>query len=427
MAAKRKFSATSILVPTLRVGTALRTLCVPCRRSTSVTRLGRGAAVGAFATRSVGTRRFCALLVLLIASGGFAWNDEVDPAALAERRKAIEQMTPAEKEDLRRRQKQFSELPLAEQERLRKLHRELEKDPDGKALQAVMGRYHEWCKQVSRLQRDDLLMLTPEKRIAKIQELLADENANKKTRDEYRLPSEDLEAIVAWLEEHLNSRLAALPEDTRVKFLSLAPGQRRASIGGMLRQRPPGSPRLFEPTAEEIENLRQRLSTESQAKLARRESHEAKRELLLDWWNGWIAQAVRDAQRKYFDSLLAEVPNLDQELVKFFEGLPVKERNSLLERPGESWQSLRTMYVHKQMADKLPPFMRVPENFGGGPRRPFEGLPRRSGDSRPGDARQGDGRPGDGRTGEARPSEGRANEGLPPLPGPRQAPRADQR
>jgi hypothetical protein len=176
--------------------------------------------------------------------------------------------------------------------------------------------------------------------------------------------------------------LEALPEAAPARqYLLLTAPQRRGAMREVLRlTSQPGSFRRPELTPESIEELKKRLSPEAQARLARREAEGGKPEQLIDWW---IWQAARDAQRKYFDSLLADIP--DQELAQFFETLPIKERNDLLDKWSEYGQAaLKIKYLQKHLADKLPPILRNAEVGGGGFRRPpFEGS------SRPGDGRRG--------------------------------------
>ena len=72
---------------------------------------------------------------------------------LAERRAAVEAMTPAEKEQLLRHEQEFLAMAPDRQERLRTLHREIEAHPDSAQLRAVMERYTQWVAKLEPEQR----------------------------------------------------------------------------------------------------------------------------------------------------------------------------------------------------------------------------------------------------------------------------------
>jgi len=94
---------------------------------------------------------------------------------LSQRRERIGQMTPAEKEELRRKQQRFIALDPARQTQLRELHTALAADPKTDDLQAVMRRYHAWLKTLTATQRAELRNLGPDpkKRIAQVRQLMA--------------------------------------------------------------------------------------------------------------------------------------------------------------------------------------------------------------------------------------------------------------
>ena len=294
---------------------------------------------------------------VLSTSAGFGGLDDGSSSLLPQRHRQIEQMSPAEKELLLSRQKQFAELPPAEQERLRKLHGELQKRPDCQTLQGVLARYHQWFSQLSPLQRTELLAMTPEARVAKIQELRAKEEAERRKREEYQLSPQDLDAIVAWLDGEMKAKLAAAPG---AQYLQLTPDQRRGALYLLFRQGTQGGPmRRPELSIDDLASLRERLSPEAQKKLDSRQSPEQKRDLLMGW-NGWVWLALRESQRRYFDNLLAEdKDDLEQKLVQMFESLPIEDRSLLMEQSSESrQQTLKILYLQKHMSHKLAPPLR---------------------------------------------------------------------
>ncbi|MHC4404603.1 MAG: hypothetical protein ACYTG0_33535, partial [Planctomycetota bacterium] len=110
------------------------------------------------------------------AAAGLSWAGET----LEERRARIEQMTSAEKEELRRRLERFDDLSEKEKNRLRQLHEAIESHARSEELRAVMHRYYEWIKTISPAEREELRRLSPEERIKGIIDARQKQEARRK-------------------------------------------------------------------------------------------------------------------------------------------------------------------------------------------------------------------------------------------------------
>lgn len=285
------------------------------------------------------------------------------PTSLADRRMLVEHMTAAEKEELQEKQQRFSAFLKAEQGRLRRLHDELQMDAEAPQLRGAMSAYYEWFLKLSPPQRASLASADTSARVEKVKSLRAEEV--RRTAD--RAEPEDLETIAAWLESHIYERM--LP-DRKAATDALEAGDRRGAImlWAMLSPRLPGSPpRQPELNATTIAELREKLSPAGKAKLDALDSEEAQRRVLIgrEGWDGWTSQAMRDSVRRYFEALIADVP--EEDLVAFFEQLPEKDRDELQKMSSDyKDHRLRLMYVLAHRKERLPDHVRgmKPEMFG---------------------------------------------------------------
>src|SRR5262245_56059345 len=139
----------------------------------------------------------------------------------AESAAKIESQTSEQKAELLRKKERFDKLSEVEKARLRDLHAQLAASPDWPELQTLMGRYCNWLKGLNPRERDEMLSLPVEKRIARIKEIVIRQEAHRFTDYiTYHLPKPDQAAIYKWLEEfvgkHEQEILACLsPEDRR--------------------------------------------------------------------------------------------------------------------------------------------------------------------------------------------------------------------
>lgn len=283
-----------------------------------------------------------------------------EPTTLADRRMLVEHLAPAEKLELREKQERFAALPLDEQQRLRSLHEQLQKDPQASQLRGEMLAYSDWLLKLNPSQRANLASAEMSARVEKIKSLRAEEI--RRTAD--RADSTDLEAIAAWLQPQIYERMS--PE-RKAAIDELRPGDRRGAIMlWAMAPRPSGSPpRQPDSSPETLVDLRNHLPAATKAKLDALESDEKRRKVLTDAWGGWISQAMRDSVRKYFEALLADVP--DDELVSYFEQLSDMQKEDLQKLSTDYRDHrLRLMYVLERRQDRLPEHARnlKPEMLG---------------------------------------------------------------
>lgn len=283
-----------------------------------------------------------------------------EPTTLADRRTLVEHMTPAEKLAIQEKQQRFAALPADEQDRLRRLHEELQKDAQAAQLRGTMSVYSEWLLKLSPSQRANLASAETTARVEKVKTLRADEV--RRTAD--RADPADLEAVAAWVEAQVYQRMS--PE-RKASIDELRPEDRRGAImlWAMSPRQPNSPPRQPESSPQMISDLRNHLPPATKAKLDALESDDKRRKVLTDNWNGWIPQAMRDSVRKYFEALLADVP--EEELVSYFEQLPEQDKESLQKLPTEFRDHrLRLMYVLEHRKERLPEHARnmKPEMLG---------------------------------------------------------------
>ena len=344
------------------------------------------------------------LMLVAVLSGGtsssVAWADD-DDDILGTRRQHIEQMTEAEKEQLRRRQEQFLALKPEEQQRLRDLHHRLHEHPKAHDLQDVMQRYYHWLSFLPPYQREELLDLPPEERIKKIRQLL---DAQRRMRDKYPNPK-DIEGLLRWMQRYVERNeerlLQAIPAPHRERIAKEDPASRqRILLWGLWLRSHKGRP-SFRLTETDRKELLDAISEETRRRLADRPADEQDRLLLI-----WMRNALRgpwSGREKH-----PMPPSEQEQLDDFVEHqLKPEEQDRLLSLPPDEMQRelLRLFYSHLRLPGGPDREMERPSDWPQGPPGgPGAGFP---GAGFPGAGGRGEGRrfgpPEDDRPNDAQP------------------------
>ena len=262
--------------------------------------------------------------------------------SVAESERKLQAMPPARKDELRSKQEFFAQLTPAERDRLRRLHEQLSSAGDGEQLTQLMLRYSEWLKSLSLELRAELADLPPDQRIPAIKKIL-EQQERQRFQDLVikPLPKEDYDAILDWfnalLQRNTDSLLAKLePEertrlqqisDPRWRWLEAVRLQRPQSGGD---NRKPGE--LVPLSADDIQQLSSRLSGETRKTLDEAPDEDAKR---FTVWN-WVHAATMSKMKPRIssDELQRFLAELDPKMRDYLENLP---RDRMLEE-------LRRMY-----------------------------------------------------------------------------------
>jgi len=277
--------------------------------------------------------------------GGVAGGDEV----LDARRRQIETMTPAEKQQLLRLVERFGRLDTAEQQRLRRLHEQLDRDRDSARLRRVMQGYHEWLQTLSPLVRAELRGLEPAERIKRIKRMRAEEAKT------VRPNLEDIEGVRRWMEQYVRKQgfrlLAALGEQRRQEILRLPEATRRRMVVWEIWQRwQSGKSGIWPPLGQgDLDALLGQLSQTTRKRLGSKTPAEQRRII-----GGWIRHARQHFASRHFTGPLPPVN--EKELSLFFEKkLTDQQRDRLLSLPGAEMQrALHKMYLERNKAVKSP-------------------------------------------------------------------------
>jgi hypothetical protein len=319
------------------------------------------------------------VLAWMLAAGVSACAEE----SLAERRERIENLSPAQKQELLDDQEKFLKLDRKEQDRLTGLSRELEKDPQGPELRRVMQRYYDWLKTLPPYQRAQLRELPPEQRVKRVQALLDDQSrkagrggvwgevARRESRagdlpgvakrSPRRPDPADMEGLFAWMDDftkrHANQVLEKLPtkdqqERVRQELKRVTDPVRRQELIGwiwlwwLLDNR--GKPLSF--GDRELADLRSKLSPATREKLESRPPAEQ--------WRA-ISGLFTSFMLRQYSARHAGVPiesATEKELANFFEHeLTPQQREFLTNLSGdEMQQALWRMYLRWKLG-QLPP------------------------------------------------------------------------
>ena len=248
----------------------------------------------------------------------------------AEFRQKLQSMPPAQKDELRSKQDFFAQLTPAERDRLRRLHERLSAAEDGEQLTQLMLRYSEWLKSLPLERRAELADLPPDQRIPAIKKLL-EQQERQRFQDlvAKALPKEDYDAILDWfsavLQRNAESLLAELKPEDRARLEQISDPRRRWFEAVRLQRQQPGGAN-FKPfelvplSAEDIQQLSGRLSGETRKTLDEAPDADVKR---FTVWN-WIHAATMSKMmpRISSDELQRFLGELNPEMRGYLENLP---------------------------------------------------------------------------------------------------------
>ena len=251
------------------------------------------------------------------------------PESLQERRERVAAMTPQQKAELHAKQELFGRLEPKERDRIRKLHREIEADPNGERLKAVMLAYRRLMDAVPAVERASLADMPHDDRLKEISGIVA------KRREEelYRsireaLTDKDRERIKAWLEETFRS----LEESDRKFSEKVAPhlspwarhspfpdARKTDVVRVLLEQSQPSLPRISEERLESLFNL----SPKAKEIASRADTPEARRSLALTLIRtSFFYHRLGDDELRQFER---QITATDNELKNQLDGLAYRE------------------------------------------------------------------------------------------------------
>jgi hypothetical protein len=182
-------------------------------------------------------------LVLAAALSMLPASSQADDSA-AQNAERIKQMSPDQKDDLRRKKLRFDELSADEKQRLRDLHASITSDPNAGDLSDTVTRYARWLSSLEATERSTLLDIKdPEQRIARIKELMQQQEERRFRQYFSNLPEDDRKTIYKWLSEfvakHADEIRERLPPPAKQRIAD-APddeARRRELFGSWLRSR----------------------------------------------------------------------------------------------------------------------------------------------------------------------------------------------
>lgn len=297
---------------------------------------------------------------------------------------------------LQRLNEQFANLPKAEQNRLRQLHRELWESEHGSRLYGVLERYRDWLATLSAGQRDDVLSLPIEERVAAIERIKNQQHAERFANQAQGLVPSDTATVGRWLRDyvvaHEQDFLKLLSPDMRKRITDSKNPQRRTRSLMILVGKNQLMKQVSPPRPEEFDELIQRLSPTAKKRLESATDGQARIEIVHNWMEASLNSRVRffKISAEMLDKFYTKELNPDQQ--ERLDRLPATEMQSELRRmfidsrmkrmmdqggPGhEGRERGRGGPPHMRDDGQPPPFGRPPD----GPRR----RPERRSERRPG-------------------------------------------
>jgi len=184
----------------------------------------------------------------------------------------LHEMTADQKEDLRRKKYRFDELQPDEKQKLRDLHQSITTDPNAKELGETVTRYNRWLASLDPTEKSLLLDIKdPSERIARIKELMQQQEERRFRLYSENLPDEDRKAVYKWLTEFVEAHTSEIREKLPVNIRQRIDDarddevKRRELFGSWQRWRRESG--LPFPVADDYSQLLSKLSAETQKQI----------------------------------------------------------------------------------------------------------------------------------------------------------------
>lgn len=261
-------------------------------------------------------------------------------------RARIQQMKPAQVEELRRKQLRFARLQPEARGRLTALHAAIKKHSGQQDLRQILDRYSQWLRSLPAGKRAELLALPRTERLAKIKSIISEQEAQRFLQfATTRLAPEDYRTIVSWmlndyLKRHEAELTAKMPEDFKRRLEQAGDSQRRWMLLGATSRFRVKPAKL---TAADIEDLSAKLAKSAKEALANAKGLENKSRLVREW-----IRAAVFSRRKSQYSATRRAPD-PKKLLKFYGQLSDETKEYLNGLPGtEMKRELQRMYFFNQ-------------------------------------------------------------------------------
>jgi len=291
-------------------------------------------------------RCWLALAALLLFSCAAPGDDSA--AANAER---LQKMTTEQKESLSRKRHRFDELEPAEQQRLRDLHAEISAAADRAELVDTATRYKRWLENLDPAERSALLDIKDSaERIARIKEIMQQQEERRFKQYFENLPREDRETIYHWLGEfvvaHANEIRDRLPESMRQRIDQAADGDARRRELFMTWQGWRRRYNLPYPSGDDLRELLKRFSPETQKaiestvanELAKEEEDHRTPDRKAELERERLENIMRTALYSRFFPQISE-----DELLKFFAAMKSDDSRRKQLEGKEGWELRREL------------------------------------------------------------------------------------
>jgi hypothetical protein len=286
------------------------------------------------------------------------------PTSLAERRKWLESLSPADKVTLRDEYEKFSAMPLKQQQTLRELDEQLSSDKDNVQLRRLMQRYYDWLKTLTTTDRatvvdDNVTLKDRLNAISNLKQREVQQAFAMLDPNQILLKDPDSANILGWMRDFAQtheSELLPPQTDSKRNDAQKSDDQRR-------RRRPFGiawqewwgplatsTPPL---TVADLHSLHARLSPEKQNELDAASSLKDQVQLIRQWGQR-ASSDLREFEVQVFGR--GGVPQYYDRARRYEEQMPAEEKQQLQGlSPAEHWHKLNELYLKRRPSDAQRP------------------------------------------------------------------------
>ena len=299
-------------------------------------------------------RVLASVLLAALVGVGFSARVARGQQSYSQNEARLKEMTPDQKDELRKKKIRFDELSADQQQRLRELHHSITTDPNAKELSDTVTRFNRWLANLDSTERSALLDIKePDKRITRIKELMQQQEERRFKTYASNFPEEDRKTIYKWLGEFATAHADAIRErlppsiKQRIDEAPDEEAKRRELITGWRMRRDSGTP--F-PSDEEYRELFKRFTSETQktiesfaaSTMAGEPEAQRTAERQQEFQRHRVEELVRTALSSRFFPVVSQ-----EELLKYYAGMKSDDprRKQLDGKEGEELRrELQRMY-----------------------------------------------------------------------------------
>lgn len=220
--------------------------------------------------------------------------------------------------ELKNKKERFDKMPIERQQMLRDLHSEIQSHENRDELLMVMNEFYAWLKTLSGAEREEVLSLPPQQRIAaikRLRQIQAEKNFGRS--GETQLPGKDIAVLFQWRSEIVQSKgeqivgivTKILEDRQRMDSVPRRYREPKGAFEFLGRFRPESIDEIITPA--DVQDLRGKLSSDA-VRIIERQTEESDQRKLVARWLVATLRAERTPTKSQIQKIIEGLDNEDR-------------------------------------------------------------------------------------------------------------------